>query len=694
MTSSADVFLPLCVSLLVACRYRVSSTGARLPALLVSLLLLVAGQSFAESSAALLRGFEAFAQEPAMSDAQVSPDGLHIAVRQRLSKDGEEVIFVYDSGDLTKQPVALSASKMQIRSVQWANNEFLLVRFSQDVPVLQRLSGTTRLASKLASVSIKTANWLELPRNRSDRRSEFAKTVKNFTSGRVIDYLEKEDKYVLMRYDDDQNGVADIFRVNVETGASRRIARNSSRLNITYVDDDGEPRLATYFNEAADAQVYLAREKGKRDWFEIGRTVADVNATSKAYASFFVADPAEPNVIYVLSNHETDTAAIYLYDLSARQFGEMQFMHPRYDATGLRRVIDGEANKQVVGFTYTGKGQDVYYIDADEKALNDAIDQILPDTNNFIASRSRDGKTLTVRAEGPKDPLAFYLLRDGKLELLGKSMPYLTQEMLSEVEWVQYKARDGMTIPALITIPNGKGPHPVIINPHGGPVARDYWGFDLWAQMLANHGYLVVQPQFRISLGFGRKHLEAGFREWGYGMQDDLDDAVSYVVERGLADPERAAIFGWSYGGYAAMVGSFRDPNPYDCSIAGAGVADIPYFRARLGDGGSFSDKAYRPTFEGLNPLDHVDSVDVPILMIHGDIDERVPVSESRKFVRKLKQANKFHEYLELEGANHFFGTIYYRHWMEMFPAMIDWLDNTCGLQPDRNAEALGAVGR
>ncbi len=680
----------------MVCRGPAPRTGRRLPALLGYLLFLVSSFSFAEETvvgSAPLRGFEAFAQEPALSDAKVSPDGRHIAVRQRLAKDGEEVIFVYDSSDLSQEPIALSASKMQVRTIQWANNEFLLVRFSQDVATLQRLSGTTRLASKLASVSIKTTKWLELPRNRSDRRSDFAKTVKNFTSGQVLDLLEKDEKHVLMRYDDDQNGVADIFRVNVETGASRRIARNSSRLDITYVDEDGEPRLAVSFDEGADALIYLAREKGKRDWFEIGRTVADVNATSKAYASFFVADPAEPNLIYVLSNHETDTAAIYLFDISERKFGEMQFMHPRYDATGLRRITDSNSNKRVVGFTYTGKGQDVYFIDPDEKALNDAIDQILPDTNNFIASRSRDGKTLTIRAEGPKNPLAFYLLRDGRLELLGKSMPYLTEDMLSDVEWVQYKARDGLNIPALVTVPAGEGPYPVVVNPHGGPVARDFWGFDLWAQMLAHHGYLVVQPQFRISSGFGRKHLEAGFGQWGHAMQDDLDDAVDYLVKRGLADPKRAAIFGWSYGGYAAMVGSFRDPNPYRCAIAGAGVSDIPYFRARLGDGGSFSDKAYRPTFEGLNPLDYANSVDVPILLIHGDIDERVPVSESRKFVRKLKQANKFHEYIELQGANHFLGTIYYRHWMKMFPAMVDWLDNTCALQPGRNAESLSAAG-
>lgn len=198
--------------------------------------------------------------------------------------------------------------------------------------------------------------------------------------------------------------------------------------------------------------------------------------------------------------------------------------------------------------------------------------------------------------------------------------------------------------------------------------------------MLAYHGYLVIQPQFRISQGFGRDHLTAGYAQWGHTMQDDLDDAIPYLAERGIGDPDRVGIFGWSYGGYAAFVGSFRDPNPYHCAISGAGVADIPLFRARVGDGGTFAEKVFRPTMDGINPLDHVASVDIPILVIHGDKDERVPIAESDKFVRQLEEEGKQHEYLVLEGANHFYGTIYYRHWMQMFPKMIHWFDETCGL--------------
>ena len=647
-----------------------------LPVVLLALPLLSAAQQ-----QQALTGFEAFAQEPAMSSAAVSPDGKHIATLQRFAKDGKQFLLIYELGDMAKRPVTLGSDRMDIVSASWANNERLTVRFRQDVETLQRLGVDTRQVSKLATVDRKGKRWLEIPRKRADRRSARAKTLQEFGGASIFDTLPKDDDHILIRYDDDQNSVADIFRVNVETGSARRVAKNTNRISITYMDDDGDPRLAARFDEGEQAIIYLARLKGKTEWIEIGRTQANVDSASRIFQAFRLVGPPSSNEFYVRSNHETDTVAIYTFDLETREFGEMQFMHPKYDATGVRTRLDEEKNDVIIGFTYTGKARDVYFVDQKEEALYEAINGILPGTRNSIVSRSHGGNTMVIRAEGPRMPPTWYILKNNRLDLLGRSMPFLTEDMLADVEWVRYKARDGMEIPALVTVPRGDGPFPLVVLPHGGPVVRDYWGFDVWTQLLAYHGYVVIQPQFRISSGFGRKHLEAGYGRWGHEMQDDLEDAIGYLSDRGLGDPDRAAIFGWSYGGYAAFVGSFRDPNPFRCAIAGAGVADLPYFRAWLADSGTLLEKTYRPTVDGLSPLEHVASVDVPILLIHGDIDERVPVAESRKFVSKLKEFSKHHKYIELEDANHFFGTIYYRHFMEMYPAMIDWLDNTCKLK-------------
>lgn len=657
--------------------------------MLAVLLLAVPGVTLAEPEMlAPLSGFEKFAQEPAMTSASVSPDGKHIATLQRFEKDGKVFLLIYDINDMSAKPVTLGSSKMDIVSAFWANDDRLVVRFRQDVDTLQELGVDTRLVSKLATVDREGKRWVEIPRKRADRRSEFAKLSENFGTAAILDSLPHDPKHILIRYDDDANGVSDIFKVNVKNGSSRLIAKDSDEISIAWVDDDGDPRVATRFDSSDEAQVFMARLKGKKEWIEIGRTQASLDSTSKIFDVFQLNGGADSNEFIVLSNHETDTAGIYIYDLETRKMEEVQFLHPKYDATGLRTRLDKNRRREIVGFTYTGKARDVYFIDPGEKALYDSINQVLPNTRNQIVSRSTDQQTLVIRAEGPRNPAAWYLLKDSRMTLLGKSMPFLTEDMLADMEYVTYEARDGLKIPSLVTIPNGEGPHPIVVLPHGGPVARDFWGFDLWSQLLAYHGYVVIQPQFRISEGFGRKHLEAGYARWGHEMQDDLEDAITYLADRKLGDADRAAIFGWSYGGYAAFVGSFRDPNPFHCAIAGAGVADIPYFRAWLADFGSFTEKTYRRTVDGVNPLEHVNSVDVPILVIHGDIDERVPVAESRKFVKELEKYNKPHRYIELEGANHFFGTIYYRHWMEMFPAMISWLDDTCGLAPDSLASA------
>ena len=570
---------------------------------------------------------------------------------------------------------------MKIVSFFWANNDRLVVRFRQDVDTLEKLGANTRQASRVASIDKKGKRWVELPKRKKDRRSDYSKFVENFSGVGILSRLSGDKKHILITHDDDQNGVSDIFKVNVATGASKLVAKSSNRLSIDGVDGDGEVRLATSYDEGSAAIVSHARLKGKKEWVEIGRTeVTGTGLISKQFSAVGFYNDDDPNELLVISNHESDTSGIYAFDLNNQSFEELLFRHPKYDALGVVTKSDDDDKSAIVAFAHHGKGSERYYIDEQEEAFYKAIDAILPEATNRIVSRSSDDAIMVIESEGPRRPRSWYLLKNkAAIEFIGSSMPLLKEENLAKVEWVTYKARDGMKIPALVTIPNGEGPFPAVIHPHGGPVARDFWGFDLWAQLMAHHGYVVIQPQFRISEGFGRKHLESGFGQWGLTLQDDLEDAANYLIDRKLAMRDKLAMFGWSYGGYASFVASLRDPNIFQCAVAGAGVSDLDEIRATLHDFPVL--RAYRKTVKGLNPIDQVDSVDIPILVIHGDIDERVPVAHSRRFVNELKKHNKPHKYLELKGANHFFGTIYYDHWMEMFPTLIDWLDNTCGLK-------------
>ncbi len=627
---------------------------------------------------------EAFAMDPAMTTAQVSPDGTALATIERRAKDGDNFIFIYDTADLTRDPVTLSAARMDVVDLFWANNERIIVTFRQDVGMLGEEGTSTRLLTRIASIDRRGEEWVELPQRSPDRRSDISQLIANFSVASIIDTLPWDPDHVLIRFDDDQNGIADTFKVNVATGASQLVAKDSNKLSIQGVDFDGEVRLASGFDPASLTFYSYAREKGEDEWLEIGSSVANPDAFSLNFSALGFFNEEDPNELLVLSNHDADTSGIYTFDVTTQAFKDLLFRHPRYDATGVATALSAEGKRQIIAYSYIGKGPERVYVDAAEQSLYDAIDGILPEATNRIVSRSADDAMIVIRSEGPRRPPSWYLLRDkARIDFIGTQYPFLEEDELSSVDWKAFRARDGLTIPTLITIPDGEGPFPVVVNPHGGPAARDVWGFDLWAQLLAHHGYLVVQPQFRFSTGFGREHVEAGYRELGLKMMDDVEDAVRFVVSQGLGDPDRTAVFGWSHGGYDAFVGAFRDPNPFQCAIAGAGVSDLAARRSDLFELGSVTQRIYRESYFGISPLEHVDSVDIPILVIHGSIDERVPVYHSRRFVDRLEAFGKQHKYIELEGANHFFGTIYYRHWMEMFPAMIDWLDNTCGLKAD-----------
>jgi len=267
---------------------------------------------------------------------------------------------------------------------------------------------------------------------------------------------------------------------------------------------------------------------------------------------------------------------------------------------------------------------------------------------------------------------------------LGSANTLLKSEDLAEVEYVSYSARDGKKINGYITKPKGAGPHPLVVMPHGGPFVGEVSVYDEWAQLLANNGYMVLQPQYRGSTNYGLDFYKSAFINGGEGggaMQDDKDDGAKYLVSQGLVDPNRMAMFGWSYGGYAALVAASRPNNIYQCVIAGAAVADnvqqVNYYRNRIR--GSSRTEQLKFWDESINPIDEVEKVNVPMLLIHGSIDQRVPVKHSKKYIDALKKHNKDFQYVELKDADHFSNTIRFDHKMQFYPKMIEFLQNDCG---------------
>jgi dipeptidyl aminopeptidase/acylaminoacyl peptidase len=265
---------------------------------------------------------------------------------------------------------------------------------------------------------------------------------------------------------------------------------------------------------------------------------------------------------------------------------------------------------------------------------------------------------------------------------LGSRNPLLKPEQLSDVEYIKYPARDGKIIPAYVTKPKGEGPFPLIVMPHGGPHVNEVVSYDEWGQLLANAGYMVLQPQYRMSVGWGKDMFDSAYGQHGLAMQDDKDDGALYLVKEGMVNPDRIAMFGWSYGGYAALVATTRTPQIYQCAIAGAAVSDPEKsFKAgnSSGTAKAILDWAERRGTIGINPINEVSKSNIPLLMVHGDWDARVQYYHYKDYKAAMEKAGKPAQYLTLKGADHFSRTLMYEHQEAFYTKMLDFLANDCG---------------
>ncbi|NVK55172.1 MAG: S9 family peptidase [Alteromonadaceae bacterium] len=603
---------------------------------------------------------ESFAIMPAIRSVRISPDGKQLALVRATSKDGDYIIEIHQTKELGKDPVRLGADKMRVSGVSWLNNEKIGVNFRQ----LLEDRGRKYWVSKFAVTDADgEGDWLIPFRERE--------TV----SFSVVDMLEGDDNNILVEIDINDNYIPDVVKLNIKTGRSSTVLRGSTEVSNGFVaDSDGEIRIGQGWNRSKQAIETFVREKGDDDWVLINSNGGE-DRTNFDIAGFSFDDP---NKLHVITNHGEDTTGVYLLDIKTGEYSERLFGLDGYDVDGVRYDTDGH----VIGYTYTAKFGKTFFEDEEYKMLQESINGLSPSGQVSIASVSDDYNQMILYTQASDDPGSYYLLSNKKdLVKLGERMPFIDKSKLGKTLYVSYKARDGRKINAYVTKPKGEAPFPTVVLPHGGPWARDRFVFDDWPQLLASHGYLVIQPNFRGSTGYGLDHWKAGDKNWGLTMQDDLDDAANFLVSKGLADKDKLAMFGWSYGGYAAFAATLREPNLYQCTVAGAGVSDLSRINATLNESPLLS-KLQKPTIDGVNPVENVAKANVPILVIHGDIDQRVPIEHSDAFVAELKKLNKDHKYVVLDGADHFSDTLFYDHKTQFYGELINWLDNKCGLAP------------
>lgn len=608
--------------------------------------------------------FIAWTMMEVIRDVKTSPDGKELMILRAASKEGPYVVEVYPTDNLKAEPVRFGGGNTDIRSAQWVRNGYLYVNAYRDIQKANRFYQIQRPAIIRSDGK---GDWVEIE---SDRVK-----VGAYFETQLLDHLPDEPNWILISTDINNNRIPDIVRFNIKTGAKATKHRGNTKIPGGFgVDLDGEVRIGSGYDFGENAFKFWVREKGKDDW----KHVHSVTPQNRENFDFLGFHSGNPNELIVRANNGEDTAGIYLYDMETDKLSERIFGHPSYDALDVIQSWKKGDRGRIIGFTYIGKYPKTHYIDEDAKVFHDSIRSQFKDPRVSLISRSSDDNVIVIYTQGPKNPGSYYLLRDkSELTFLGAEKPLLTEDMLSDVKFVSYNARDGRKVRAYVTRPKGEAPFPTVVMPHGGPWVRDRSYYDEWAQLLANNGYLVIQPQYRGSRGFGLDHWLAGDAKWGLEMQDDLDDAARFLIDRGLADPERVAMHGYSYGGYAAFVAAHRAGGPFTCSISGAGVSDLRSVGAEF-TSNRFLKELQKPTIKGISPVDHTADVYMPILIMHGDRDVIVPVKHSQWFVDGLKKNNKHHKYIEIEGMRHQGWTWTFEHKQIYYSNMIDWLDNTC----------------
>ena len=347
---------------------------------------------------------------------------------------------------------------------------------------------------------------------------------------------------------------------------------------------------------------------------------------------------------YVLHDLNSNHVQAWMYDPVARKFRDEPLLtHPQYDIMALLFGSQPSNFNQVLGFMVGGPQPETTWIDPQMKAVHDGLRQAFPGQNVSLTSYNNDLSRILFATHSARHAPTYHLLWDReRVQTLGSERPWIDPEMIGEQRWVTYTARDGLEISAVLDLPAGwtptDGPLPAIIHPHGGPWARDYAGWDGsgWVPFLTSRGYAVLRPNYRGSAGLGRELWLAGDAEWGQKMQDDKDDGAAWLVEQGIADPERLAIFGYSYGGFAAAAAVVRPGGPYQCAISGAPVTDLTKL------GWSWSENRLQrilqgTTVTGMDPMKHTAKASIPLLAFVGDRDVRTPAFHAKNFYDAVK---------------------------------------------------------
>lgn len=599
---------------------------------------------------------EDFFRNPEKAGYRISPNGKMIIFR--APHMGRMNVFVQELGDTTAIPVTHETER-SIYDAFWESDDRIIFVKDQGGD-----ENTHVLSVKPDGTGL--VDHTPFEKVRSD----------------VLDILEDIPDQLLITCNKREPQVFDVYLLNVATGEMKMVAENPGNITGWITDNDGKIRAAVTSDGVNTSLLFRDTEQDKFN------TVITTSFKETLTPVLFTFDNKN---LYCLSNIGRDKDALVEYD--PKTAGEVGVIYENNEAdiTGLdysrlRKVL-------TVAYYETDKVHK-HFLDSTISEIDRRIEKSLPGDFFQITRMSKDETKMLVYASSDRYFGGYYLydVASGNLSKLADFKPWLKEDDMAEMKPIEYQSRDGLTIHGYLTLPKGVKPVnlPVVVNPHGGPWARDSWGFNPEVQFLANRGYAVLQMNFRGSTGYGKKFWEASFKEWGRTMQNDITDGVRWLIRQGIADSSRIAIYGASYGGYATLAGITLTPELYACAVDYVGVANMftfmktipPYWEPMRQ---MFYEMVGDPVKDSLmlaqvSPVYHVDQIRCPLFVAQGANDPRVNINESNQIVDALRKRGITVEYMVKENEGH--GFYNQENQFDFYRAMEKFLGEHLGIQP------------
>lgn len=605
---------------------------------------------------------EDYFSRPKAGSFQLSPDGKYMSYREKEDGTTKNHVYVKEisTGKVTR---ILEEKEELIRGYFWKNNERLLYMMDQGGNELYHIH----------AVNVDGTNNVDL-------------TPYEGVQANVISILKDQKDYVIVQMNKNNKQVFEPYKLNIVTGEIEQLYENKDIANpIQGYDFDKDGNLRGYsrlVNGVESEQWYKDLATGEFKLVKQMKWYDSFNISGFNYAG------NNPDEAYVATNLDSDKARIVLYDFKKNAIVKEIFSNPDYDATTISR--SRKRNYEIDYFAYNGEKHVITPVSNFYKNFTKQMEKEFPGKEFYVVDADDDENTFLIVVQSDKLYGTYYQYdnKNKKFSLLYDLMPNLKEADMAEMRPIKFKSRDGQTIHGYITLPkealDGKKV-PMVVNPHGGPQGiRDSWGFNPESQLFASRGYATLQVNFRISGGYGKEFLKAGFKQVGRKVMDDVEDGVKYVIEQGWVDKDKIAIYGASHGGYATLMGLVKTPDLYACGVDYVGVSNIftfmksipeywkPYLDMLKEIWYDTDNEKEAAIAKEVSPAYQIDKIKSPLFVVQGANDPRVNINESDQIVEQLRAKGVDVPYMVKYNEGH--GFSHEENSIDFYKAMMGFL--------------------